>query len=354
MTTVVNQITLIEEEARTVAARADAARSTFLVDRDRLPEALGWELGPQGLCQGERCVPVAGAESLWVGDRIDLVAVARVLERPVVVDVEAGVMAVALPAERRRRALDGLEAPGLALPDLDGRLHHLDEWSGTKRLLVAFASWCGCRYDLPGWQAVHDELRSYRFTVIAVAIDHRPEDVRPWAEGLTMPLLYDPEHLLTELYAISNVPAVVWIDEADGIVRPTGAAHGTDLFAEFTGIAAGPHLDQLRRWVIEGSVPLTRDEARLAVKDLSEDEVLARLHFRVASEAHRRGDTEATRRHLATAAALAPDDLTIWRAGMPLVGEDPFGDAFLRRYEEWRGRGSPAHGLPPVAAGPPG
>ncbi|HEY7917278.1 MAG TPA: thioredoxin family protein, partial [Acidimicrobiales bacterium] len=103
-----------------------------------------------------------------------------------------------------------------------------------------------------------------------------------------------------------------------------------------------------RRWVNDGLVPITGPEARAAVDDLTEDEVLARLHFRVASEAHRAGDDEATRRHLTLASDLAPDDLTIWRAGMPLVGEDPFGDAFYARYEEWRKRGSPAHGLPPV------
>ena len=104
-----------------------------------------------------------------------------------------------------------------------------------------------------------------------------------------MPVLYDPNHLLTELYAISNVPTVVWIDEEGRIARPIGAAHGTDLFVEFTGIEAGPHLDEVRRWVNEGVVPITEDEARQAVADLTEDEVLARLHFRVASAAHRAG-----------------------------------------------------------------
>jgi hypothetical protein len=33
---------------------------------------------------------------------------------------------------------------------------------------------------------------------------------------------------------------------------------------------------------------------------------------------------------------------------MPLVGDDPFGDDFLVRYEEWKKRGMPYHGLPPV------
>ena len=97
-------------------------------------------------------------------------------------------------------------------------------------------------------------------------------------------------------------------------------------------------------------MPVTEEEARRAVGDLSEDEVLARLHFRVAAEAHRQGDPETTRRHVDRAGELAPDDLTIWRAAMPLIGEDPFGDAFLARYEEWRQRGMPFHGLAAVEA----
>jgi peroxiredoxin len=343
------KITIIDEEVRTVEATPDADRGTFLIDDDRLPEALGWELKSNGLCREHTCVPVADPSSIRVGRRLDLTAVARALGRPVVVDVEAGLMAVALSAELRRQALDDLQAPPFELPDLDGSLHRLDQWRGLKRLLVTFSSWCGCRYDLPGWQALHDELAPSGFTVIAVAIDHRAEDVRPWTEGITMPVLFDPNHVLTELYAISNVPTVVWIDEADHIARPIGAAHGTDLFAEFTGIESKPHLDEVRRWVQDGVVPIGKDQARAAVADLTEDQVLARLHFRVASEAHRAGDEGTTRRHLARASALAPDDLTIWRAAMPLLGEDPFGDAFLVRYEEWRAKGSPANGLPPVA-----
>ena len=168
-----------------------------------------------------------------------------------------------------------------------------------------------------------------------------------------MPVLYDPNHVLTELYAISNVPTVVWIDEQNRIVRPNGSAFGSDLFVDFTGVEAGPHLDDVRRWVREGIVPVTEDEARRAVGDLSADEVLARLHFRVAAEAHRQGNQEATRLHVAIASELAPDDLTIWRAGMPLVGEDPFGDAFLGRFEEWKLRGMQYHGLPAVKRAEP-
>lgn len=340
-------ITIIDEGPTTVDAAVDGERGTVLLEPDQLVAVLGWHLTDGGLCRGDVCVPVALVDVVDAEGRVDLVAVADALDRPVVVDLEAGICALARPAEARRQVLRDLVAPELELPDLDGALRRLDDWEGDKRLLVAFASWCGCCYDLPGWQALHDELRPSGFTVIAVALDHDAEAVRPFADGLTMPVLHDPARLLPELFAISNVPTVVWIDELGRIVRPPGAAHGSDLFADVTGIRSGPHLDAVRRWVSRGTLPMTGLEAAAAVEDLSEDEVRARLHFRVAEEAHRRKDEVTTRRHAERAAELAPDDLTVWRAAMPLLGEDPFGQDFLDRYEAWRARGSPAHGLPP-------
>ena len=47
-----------------------------------------------------------------------------------------------------------------------------------------------------------------------------PIAVREFAQDITFPVLMDPDHLLTELYAISNVPTVVMIDENDRIVHP--------------------------------------------------------------------------------------------------------------------------------------
>jgi len=345
----VPQITVITEEAVAVEGTPEPARGTFVVAPDRLEAALGWKLNPSGLCRADTCVPVRDAAALQVGDGIDLVAVAGALGRQAVVDLPAGILAVSLPAERRRQALRDLRAPEFELRDLDGRLHALSAWRGTKRLLVTFSSWCGCRYDLPGWQSLHDELADGGFTVIAVAIDNSPEDVRPFTEGITLPVLYDPQHLLTELYAISNVPTVVWIDEADRIVRPNTEAFSSDLFREITGVDSGTHSDAVRRWVREGVVPELDRPAGELVGDLSDDEVRARLHFRVATEALRRGDPATTRTHLDEAGRLAPDDLTIWRAAMPLIGEDPFGADFYGRYEAWRAAGSPFHGLPALS-----
>jgi hypothetical protein len=188
---------------------------------------------------------------------------------------------------------------------------------------------------------------------LAIAIDESAEDVRPWTEGITCPVLIDPNHLLTELYAISNVPTVIWIDEDDHIVRPNGVAFSSDQFKEFTGVESAPHLDALRRWVRTGAVPLSHEEARNAVSDLDDDEVAARLHFRIAAEARRQGRLDVARRHFEEAAVLAPDDFTIRRAAMPLVGQDPFGAQFMAWYTDWLEAGSPYHGLAGMVGPPP-
>ncbi len=324
---------------------------------DVLPEILGWTLKAEGLCRGDECMPMASDARVSVvrDDLVNLSQVARLLGRASVVSSVASdvpVIALALEPEARRDALAGLHAPEFSLPDLNGTVHALSEWRGQKRLLVTFASWCGCRYDLPGWQALHNELGPSGFSVIGVAMDNRPEDVMPFTEDIDFPVLYDSHHVLSELYAISNVPTVVWIDEDDHIVRPNGIAFGSDLFSDFTGVQSAPHQNAIRSWVNDGEVPVATEEARAAVHDLSNDEVLARLHFRIGADAHNRGELAMARAHLQQASELAPYDFTVRRAAMPLLGQDPFGQDFLNLYDEWSAQGMPYHGL--LASADPG
>ena len=110
----------------------------------------------------------------------------------------------------------------------------------------------------------------------------------------------------------------------------------------------GPHLDALRAWVRDGVATLSADDARAAVPDLSDDEVRARLHFRVAAEARRHGDDAAARRHFVRAGELAPTDFTIRRAAMPLMGGDPFGQEFMELYAGVGGGREPVPRAPPM------
>jgi hypothetical protein len=132
-------VTVIADDITEVDA--DVAGDRVLVSPDALHAALGWTLKPEGLCRAEVCVPVRERAALLDGDRVDLVAAAGVLARPVVADTDAGIVAVALDREGRRRALESLTAPDFTLADLDGQPHRLSDWHGQKRLLHAFASW---------------------------------------------------------------------------------------------------------------------------------------------------------------------------------------------------------------------
>jgi hypothetical protein len=181
--------------------------------------------------------------------------------------------------------------------------------------------------------------------VIAIALDESPDAVRPLTTGIDIPVLYDRDHLLTELLAITNVPTVVWVDEDDHIVRPNATEFGTDTFAEFTGVQSEGHKDLVRRWVRDGEVPLAPEEARTLVGDLDPAEVDARLHFRLAVHLRREGDDAGAARHFDAAVALAPLDFTISRAALPLRGGDPFGPEFFALYERWKDAGSPYRGL---------
>ncbi len=180
------------------------------------------------------------------------------------------------------------------------------------------------------------------FTVIAVALDESAEDVREYAEGITYPVLIDSDRVLTELYAVSNVPTVVWVEADGSIARPNAAEPGTDMFIDFTGHSAAPHMEAVRDWVRTGTVP---DDSDVEVTDLDETEIRARLAFRIALQHRRTGDTGAAEVWFQNAVELAPVDYTIRRAAMPLRGDDPFGSSYFELLADWKAAGSPFHGL---------
>jgi hypothetical protein len=178
-----------------------------------------------------------------------------------------------------------------------------------------------------------------------VAIDEAVDKIRPFMDGITYPVLVDADHLLTELYTISNVPTVLMIDEDGTIVQPNWSAFATDTFKEFTGIESSEQLDAIRRWVIDGELMMTAADAREAVGDLSDEEERARLHFRMATHLRAQGDNDGAERNFDLACELAPHDWTIRRAALPLRGGDPFGTEFFELSAEYDAAGRPYHGV---------
>jgi hypothetical protein len=133
-------VTLIDE-ARPSTVEARVRPDGLRLAPAEVARALGWELRPEGLCRGDVCVPVRDRAMLVDDDGISLAALARVLDRPLAVDVDEGVAVLGASAAGRAARLASREAPDLTLPDLDGRLHSLRDQRGKKTLLIAWASW---------------------------------------------------------------------------------------------------------------------------------------------------------------------------------------------------------------------
>ena len=112
-----------------------------LIEADRLPDTLGWALKPEGLCRADTWVIVPDRSLIERDGKVDLLAVADVLDRPGVLDDKSGIVAIGAPREARRMALHDLRAPEFVLPDLDGTPHALSDHRSKKKLLVAFSSW---------------------------------------------------------------------------------------------------------------------------------------------------------------------------------------------------------------------
>ena len=133
------RFTIIDDGRATgVGARIDG--TDVVLGADALEQALGWHLTPDGLCHDAMCVPLPSGRRLRE-DEMSLDEVARLLGRPLAIDLEERAAYLGVSAEDRGAALASLEAPDFTLPDLDGRSHSLREHRGKKVLLVAYASW---------------------------------------------------------------------------------------------------------------------------------------------------------------------------------------------------------------------
>jgi peroxiredoxin len=191
---------------------------------DEIYAATGWEIKPEGTCKGTECVPLTGLPVAADG-RVDIVAFAERMAMPLTVDEKHGVWA--LGPRAGGHVLDGAELPELALIDFGGNAFDLASLRGRKVLLIAWASWCGCRFDLPVWQELHAELEGAGLTVVTIDMDLDLEAGRPSVEAAnaTHPSLIDPALAVVDAFGFTNVPFGLWVDEEGLIVRPPEVAY---------------------------------------------------------------------------------------------------------------------------------
>ena len=132
---------ILIDEGREVSLAAVVDGSAVRIRAQALADGLGWRLEAQGLCRGDVCVPVRDRAALETASGVDLATLARVLDRPLALDVDEEVAVLGASASERGARLSSLQAPDFTLPDLAGRTHSLRDQRGKKTLLIAWASW---------------------------------------------------------------------------------------------------------------------------------------------------------------------------------------------------------------------
>lgn len=108
-----------------------------------------------------------------------------------------------------------IKAPDFTLKSLAGNNVRLKEQLGDVILLNFWASWCGpCRQEMPELEKLHKKYQSLGFQVIGVNVEEDPRaaDKVLNKTPVTFPILYDTEHIVSELYNQRGMPTTIIID----------------------------------------------------------------------------------------------------------------------------------------------
>jgi len=199
------------------------------------------------------------------------------------------------------------------------------------------------------WQELYAGLKDKNFMVVAVAEESRgAEHARQWIEAAKPEYwsLIDPQHRVSALYGMTNVPQAVWIDERGHVVRPAETAGSTDHFRRMDlatrtmatedmaarQAARTAYMDAVRAWVLTGKHALPADAARHKVPRLTPEIARAHALFRLGAWLRNNGKVAEGDRHLAEASRLHPESWNLWRqaADLDAVG-NASGEAFWAR-----------------------
>ena len=134
---------VLTEAGATEIAGAETSGDELWLQRGDVTRACGWTMKPEGLCQGDVCMPVPRADSQrYVRDeQINIAAFWRLMGRPVLHAADGNTWMLGTSASERAAALKTLDAPDFRLPDLDGTLHALSDYRGKRVLLTTWSSW---------------------------------------------------------------------------------------------------------------------------------------------------------------------------------------------------------------------
>jgi len=166
------------------------------------------------------------------------------------------------------------------------------------------------------------------------------------------PLLRDEQHVVAQLYDITNVPMAVWIDESGRVVRPAEPAGTYDVvkhidtktFAipeEITKRAAqvrATYFDAVRDWVKNGAksrFALSAEDVAKRTHERGETAARGQACFALGAWLWRNGKREASTRWFEEAVAAQPDNWAFRRQKIAVADDAAIGN-FAATPEFWQ------------------
>jgi peroxiredoxin len=119
------------------------------------------------------------------------------------------------------RSWSGGDAPALALQDLDGRAHRLEDYRGKVVLINFWATWCDpCREEMPSMNKLRAALDGRPFAILAVNLAESEARIRRFMERvpLDFPVLLDRNTAAAKAWQARILPAS-FVVGPDGRIR---------------------------------------------------------------------------------------------------------------------------------------
>jgi peroxiredoxin len=286
--------TILNSGTAVVVEHPLVERGDLWVTAKDLERINGLALKPPGvLCLGEVCINLGqkGAGALLrkqAGqDWINATGLAARIGQPFAADAESKIWSFGAIPETRTSFLKSAVAPNFELPDRKGKIIRLSDYRGKKVLLITWASWCGCRFDVKNWEPIYQRLKDRGFEIISVAEDSGGEKAAgPTFDSahVSFVTIIDPDHAISALFNFVNVPAAAWIDEQGHIVRINEGTYAKKHSLGMIKFGSDDYAPAVEDWVRNGAKSkFVWSEAELAkhVKPRTNDEERAQALFQL-------------------------------------------------------------------------
>ena len=120
-------------------------------------------------------------------------------------------------------ALAAAKMPHFSLEDaVTGKSIDSGIYKGKAKLVVFFATWCmPCMQEVPALMDLQNEYGEGDFTVIAISVDNRIENVQSFISNqqINYPVLMFTEQVISNFGGIPGLPTTFMVDKDDNVLK---------------------------------------------------------------------------------------------------------------------------------------